>query len=45
MSEALILSREDRMRAIALDLYGTDDLSLFAPGRLEKLEEEADRGR
>ncbi|QGZ16713.1 hypothetical protein PBI_DEWDROP_65 [Microbacterium phage Dewdrop] len=41
MSEALILSLEDRMRAIALDLWGTDDLSMAGPGLLSWLREAA----
>lgn len=35
---------EDRMREITRDLYGTDDLSLFAPGHLEWLQKQAEEG-
>lgn len=31
------------MKALAMDLYGTDDLSQFAPGHLEWLEKEASK--
>ena len=36
------MSIEDRMKQLALEQYGTDDLSSLAPGALEWLEKEAE---
>lgn len=36
-------SIEEKMKALAVDLYGTDDLSQFAAGHLEWLEKEAEK--